>query len=68
MYVPIQCIRDVGVVNMVFDDGDVQVRYSNNSVFTFNTFVLVKVHIHVDMYVQCIKVLSQAREPFTMAW
>ena len=40
----VQCIRDVGVVNVVLDSGDVQVRYHNNSLFTFNTQVLAKVH------------------------
>lgn len=51
MYISLQCIRDVGEVNMILDDGNVQVRYKSNSLFTFNPLVLVKVvHTFTYMY------------------
>lgn len=66
VFISSQCIRDVGEVNMILDNGDVQVRYKSNALFTFNPLVLVKVltftyvypltnpqqfsHIHVYMY------------------
>lgn len=43
----IQCIRDVGLVILVCEDGDVEVRYISNSVFTFNPVVLVKVYGYI---------------------
>jgi E3 ubiquitin-protein ligase mind-bomb len=52
------CIRDVGVVNMVYGNGDVQVRYSNNSVFTFNSLVLVKVDIPFHIPGTAVRVLD----------
>ena len=38
-----QCLRDVGVVVTVCKSGDVEVRYVNNSVYTINPIILVKV-------------------------
>ena len=55
----VQCIRDVGLVILVCEDGDVEVRYISNSVFTFNPVVLVKVYgciiiiMFVESFVQC---------------
>ena len=49
----VQCVRDVGQVNIVFDDGDVQVRYNNNSVFTFNPLTLVKVYFSYILVILC---------------
>jgi E3 ubiquitin-protein ligase mind-bomb len=53
-----ECIRDVGEVNMVFDNGDLQVRYQNNSVFTFNPVILIKVDIPFHVPGRPVRVLD----------
>ena len=37
----------MGEVIRVCEDGDVQVRYSSNSVFNFNPVVLLKVYCYI---------------------
>jgi hypothetical protein len=54
----VQCLRDVGVVVTVCESGDVEVRYVNNSVYTINPIILVKVDIPFHVPGTAVRVLD----------